>query len=154
MDFDRVMTRLNPAIGWLLRSPLHGLLSWGLMLITVTGRRTGRRYTIPVGYQPYGESLTVLVSKARRKSWWRNYLEPAPVELQLRGQTVEGWAQVVPGSSDEFRRAMDSIFRRLPFMGRQFGIAYDRKTGLTDAQCQSVAENGAMVKVVIGSPHP
>ncbi len=42
---------------------------------------------------------------------------------------------------------MEETFRRLPFMGRQFGIAYDRHTGLTDDQCQTVADQGAVVKI-------
>ncbi len=149
MDYDRIMTRLNPAIVWILRSPLHPLLSVGLMLITVTGRRTGRRYTIPVGYQRHEDEITVLISKARRKRWWRNYLERRPVELHVRGRVIHGEARVVPGSSDEFRAAMDGTFRRLPFMGRQFGIAYDRHTGLTDDQWQTVADEGAVVKIVV-----
>ncbi len=150
MDYDRIMTRLNPAIAWILRSPFHPLLSAGLMLITVTGRRTGRRYTIPVGYQRRGDEITLLVSKARRKNWWRNYLEPRPVELHLRGQALRGEARVVPGPSEEFRAAMERTFQRLPFMGRQFGIAYDRRSGLTDDQWRTVADEGALVKIVIG----
>ena len=80
------MTRVNPVIVGILRSPLHGLMSSGLLLLTVTGRRTGRRYTIPVGYQRDGDRLVILVSKARRKNWWRNYLDPAPVEMLVAGQ--------------------------------------------------------------------
>ncbi len=149
MDYDRIMTILNPVIVWILRSPLHPLLSPGLMLIAVTGRRTGRRYTIPVGYQRHGDEITVLISKARRKRWWRNYLEPRPVELHVRGRVLHGEARVVPGPSEEFRAAMDGTFRRLPFMGRQFGINYDRRTGLTDDQWQTVAAEGAVVKIVV-----
>src|SRR5206468_12338216 len=67
VDLDRLMTRLNPVVAWLLRSPLHPLLSGALMLLQVTGRRTGRRYWIPVGYQRDGSTITVLVSRARRK---------------------------------------------------------------------------------------
>jgi hypothetical protein len=33
----------------LLRSPLHGLLSGMLMLLSYTGRKSGRTYTIPIG---------------------------------------------------------------------------------------------------------
>ncbi len=149
MDYDRIMTRLNPAIVWILHSPLHPLLSVGLMLITVTGRRTGRRYTIPVGYQRNGDEITVLISKARRKRWWRNYLEPRPVELHVHGRMLHGEARVVPGSSEEFRAAMDATFRRLPFMGRQFGINYARRTGLSDDQWKTVADAGAVVKIVV-----
>ena len=35
----------NLFVASMLRSPLHGLLSGSVMLITVTGRKSGRRYT-------------------------------------------------------------------------------------------------------------
>ena len=72
MSVDSFFSRLNPLIGLVLRTPLvHWALSPGLMLITVTGRKTGRRYTIPVGYQRTRDDFTVLVSEAWRKQWAR-----------------------------------------------------------------------------------
>ena len=113
MSADAFFSRLNPLISGILRSPFHWLLSPGLMLVTVTGRRTGRRYTIPVGYQRDGETLAVMVSEARRKSWWRNYLEPAPLELRLRGRKLQGRAEVVAPGTDEFRRGAARTCRQL-----------------------------------------
>jgi hypothetical protein len=153
-DVDRVMTRLNPVIAWLLRSRVHRLLSWGLMLVTVTGRRTGRRYTIPVGYQQDGAGITVLVSKAPRKQWWRNYLEPAPIELYVRGRALAGVARVLEPGSEEFRRAIDSTLRRVPGLGRQFDIAYDRTAGLTAAQARIVARSSAVVRIDLEAATP
>jgi hypothetical protein len=49
MSVDGVLSRLNPLIAGLLRSPLHPLLSPGLLLLTVTGRHSGRATAIPVG---------------------------------------------------------------------------------------------------------
>jgi len=57
-----------------------------MLLVTVTGRRSGQRYTIPVGYRRRRDVLDVLVSKAPTKQWWRNYREPGPVEVWLRGE--------------------------------------------------------------------
>jgi deazaflavin-dependent oxidoreductase (nitroreductase family) len=147
VDVDRLMTRLNPAVAWVLRSRLHPLLSAGLMLITVTGRRTRRRYTIPVGYQRDGTVLTVLVSRASRKQWWRNLRAAAPVEVRVRGRMLTGVARVVPAESKEFSDAIDATFRRMPGLGRQFGIEYDRERGLTEEQWRRVGEDGAVVKV-------
>ena len=77
---DALTSRLNPLVVAILRTPwVHWLLSPGLMLITVTGRRSGRRYTIPVGYQRDESDVIVLVSEARKKQWWRNYLEARAV---------------------------------------------------------------------------
>src|SRR3954447_4287608 len=86
-----VFNRLgNPPVALLLRSPAHALLSRGLCLITVTGRRSGTRYTFPVGYRQDGDVVTIGVGWAERKRWWRNLLDEAPVELVLRGRRLSG----------------------------------------------------------------
>ena len=149
MDVDRAVGRLNPALAWILRSPLHGLLSRGLMLLTVTGRRSGRRYTISVGYQRAGDTITVLASKARRKSWWRNFRTPAPVELCVRGRSLHGRARVVLPDTREFRDAIDATFQRLPWLARQFGVEYVRGRGLDEAAWHRVAEDAAVVRIAI-----
>jgi hypothetical protein len=147
VDIDRVMQRLNPLVAWLLRSPLHPLLAWGLMLVTVTGRRSGRVYTIPVGYQRDGDALVVLVSRPSRKQWWRNYRERRPIGVCLWGRIAQGHAAVVSPGSPAFREAIERTFSRVPGLGRQFGIAYDRRTGLTGAQRDVVAQAAVVVRI-------
>ena len=52
----------NPTVGAILRSPLHGVMSGSLLLLTFTGRRSGRRITTPVGYQREGDTLRLLTN--------------------------------------------------------------------------------------------
>lgn len=85
---------VNPAVRAVLSSPLHPLLSRRLALITVTGRRNGRRYTFPVGYRQAGHLVTVNVGWSERKRWWRNLRDGGRVELRIRGHRCEGHAQV------------------------------------------------------------
>ena len=126
---------------------MHRLASTGLVLLTITGRRSGRRYSIPVGYQRFGEQLVILVSHADTKQWWRNYLEPARVELFLRGREVAGEAAVVEPGSQEFREQVEASFRRMPWLGRQFGIRFDKRTGLDAAQLAHLRRSCAVVQV-------
>ena len=60
----------NNFMSWILRSPFHGLLSKGMILITVTGCKSGRKYTKPVEYFREDEQLRVITSRDR--TWWRN----------------------------------------------------------------------------------
>ena len=152
MDLDRLMTRVNPLIAGVLRSPFHWILSPGLLLLTVTGRRTGRRYSIPGGYQRDGDRLVVLVSKAARKRWWRNYEEPGPVEVVLAGTTLQGMAWVIPEETFEFRRHVERTFQRMPWLARQFDLAYDRRTGLTDDQVERLGVEARVVQIEIRPP--
>jgi hypothetical protein len=83
----------NVAIRALLESPLHGLASRQLALITVTGRRSGRTYTFPVEYKQRGDAVKVGVGWPDRKIWWRNLLgEGGPVTMLIRGQERSGHA--------------------------------------------------------------
>jgi hypothetical protein len=38
----------NPIVIWLLRSPLHSLMDKSTILVTITGRKSGKIYTVPV----------------------------------------------------------------------------------------------------------
>ena len=73
----------NPIVMWLLRSPLHSLVDKNTMLITVTGRKTGKSYTFPVSYIRNGETL--LVISQRNRTWWKNLCDGAPVTIFLQG---------------------------------------------------------------------
>jgi hypothetical protein len=75
-----------------LRSPLHGLVSDRLALITVTGRRSGRKYTFPVGYEQEGDRVQITVGWPEGKRWWRNLRQGGEVQLWLRGVERNGQA--------------------------------------------------------------
>jgi len=75
----------NPVVKGLLRSPLHRVASGNLALITVTGRRSAREYTFPVGYRERDGRVLIEIGWPERKVWWRNLREAAPVRLRLRG---------------------------------------------------------------------
>jgi deazaflavin-dependent oxidoreductase (nitroreductase family) len=151
-DADRWATRLNPLVVALLRSPLHRVLGGGLMLLTVTGRRSGRRYTIPVGYQRDGDALHVLVSKARRKQWWRNFRDPAPVEVELRGERFAAVGHVVDPRSERFVAVVERTLRRLPMLARQLGVAWDPRAGLDATQREVLARESALVAITRRAP--
>jgi F420H(2)-dependent quinone reductase len=135
------MQRLNPAVARLLRSPLRPLLEWGLMLITLTGRRTGRVYTIPVGYQRDADALVVLVSKPSRKQWWRNYRERRSIDVWCRGRAASGHAIVLAAGSPAFHRAIERTLRRVPGLGnvpmRGVSCAIDVRARITTAAAAS-----------------
>jgi len=80
----------NPVVKAVLSSPLHPLLSRGLALITVTGRRSGGRYTLPVGYRQDGDRVTINVGWPQRKDWWRNLRQGGAVEMRIRGRRRVG----------------------------------------------------------------
>lgn len=88
--FERLV---NPLVTLLLRSPLHGLASDALLLVTFTGRKSGREYTTPVGYEQRDGTLYVTTQSDR--VWWRNLRGGAEVTVRLRGERRRGHAEVI-----------------------------------------------------------
>lgn len=91
-----VLNRIvNPFVLALLHSPLHPLLSGRLVLLRVTGRRSGRMFELPVGYVLNDAGLVITVGSPERKQWWRNIDGPTPITLVLGGRTRTGVAELL-----------------------------------------------------------
>lgn len=68
-----------------------GLVGRNIAVLSYTGRRTGRRFSIPVGYRRSGDEIVIDVGMADAKTWWRNFLgEGAPLTLRLGGADRPG----------------------------------------------------------------
>ncbi|MEU1427448.1 hypothetical protein ABZ412_10275 [Nocardia sp. NPDC005746] len=65
----------------------------GLVVITYTGRRSGKTFSIPVGYMRSGKDIVIGVAMPEKKTWWRNFLgEGGPISLHLNGVDRSGHA--------------------------------------------------------------
>jgi deazaflavin-dependent oxidoreductase (nitroreductase family) len=77
----------NPFVIWLLRSPLHNLMDKSTILITITGRKSGKNYTIPVSFIRDGDTLLVISQKEH--TWWKNLRGGTQVTLLMQGHTLK-----------------------------------------------------------------
>lgn len=84
-----VLRIVNPLMKAVLRSPLHRLLSKNLMLLTVTGRKTGRTYTLPVGRHESPDGTFLLSAGG---NWRHNLRGGADVRVTLDGRERAGHA--------------------------------------------------------------
>jgi deazaflavin-dependent oxidoreductase (nitroreductase family) len=88
--FNRI---IDAFIKSLLRSPFHGILSKRVLLITVTGHKSGKRYTFPVEYGM--NDGTVIILSHPRRTWWRNIRGPTPVRVWIQRQNFLGTAELL-----------------------------------------------------------
>ena len=98
-----VPTLVNQTMKFFLRSPMHGLVSQTVLLVTFTGRKSGKTYTTPVSYTQSGEQVTVFT----HATWWKNLLNNALVSLRIRGRELQGWAEPVDGDKHSDCRSAD-----------------------------------------------
>lgn len=137
----------NPLMKWLLRSPLHGVISSMYMLITFTGRKSGQTYTTPVEYCRDGTDVIFLTTPAR--VWWRNLKGGAPVMIRVQGRDLAGTATAIYGDLDAFVDGMRAYFRRFP--GRAGMLHIRVVDGEPDRDdCAAAADKHVMVRVQVG----
>jgi hypothetical protein len=134
---------VNPTLALLLRSPLHRLLSGRLTLLTITGRKTGKRYRVPVGYVQV--DTTVLINTQSR--WQHNLAGGAEVTLRLRGQDRRGWAEIL-GDPEAITAAYRSMLATAPQLGAFIGIRCEPSGDPVQSDVQAARARGYVVVVV------
>ncbi|MEB4209307.1 nitroreductase/quinone reductase family protein [Mycobacterium sp. 94-17] len=84
----------NAPISALANSRRFGrLINRNITMLTYTGRRSGRTYSIPVAYTRAGDDIVVSVGMPEAKTWWRNFLDTGgPLTLRLDETEREGHA--------------------------------------------------------------
>jgi hypothetical protein len=128
---------MNRLIRPLLASPLHGILSKRLMLLTYTGRRSGRRITIPIGYFD-GEPGTVLALSSTT-TWVSNLRDGRTVRLRIRGRDHDAVPTVLQDTETFARFVEDS-----PGAAKITGLPADRKP--TPEELHAAAQKAHLVK--------
>jgi hypothetical protein len=134
---------MNTIIRSILRSPLHGLLSKQMMLITFTGRKTGKEYTTPV---------TMIRDDAGYKffssyNWWKNLRGGAPVTLLVAGQPVRGVATAHEDRATVLREAREFLDRNGVKNAWRIGLQLDPKRPLTDEVLSEALQRHVFVSV-------
>ena len=105
--------KANDFVVLALRSPFH-VLRGETMLLTVTGRKTGRKITLPVNYDRDGDDLWILSSRDR--TWWRNLLHGGAVEVRLRNVSVASLPGVKAGSVKPCSIQVGYVYRWLRWL--------------------------------------
>ena len=131
----------------LLRSRFHGLASGALLVVSWSGRSSGRRFSIPVGYQRDGDEVVVMLTRPEVKSWWKNFRSPWPADLLLAGRERTAMGSLVPPGSSDFFALVEKTARGTPWMAKQFGIeGFDPARGLTEAERAIVVRTAAAIR--------
>jgi hypothetical protein len=84
----------NAPVAAIAASPRFGkLLRRNVTMISYTGRKSGKTFSIPVAYRRRGDDIEVGANLPDAKTWWRNFVgDGGPVTLTLDGSERAGHA--------------------------------------------------------------
>ncbi len=134
---------VNHAMKLVLRSPVHGMVSHQILLITFTGRKSGKTYTTPVSYSQYQDQVLIFT----HASWWKNLRGDTPVALRLRGQEFQGLAEPVAEDKQAIAAGLAAHLRKVPSDARYYGVTFDEHRNPRAEEVQKAIQTVVMIRV-------
>lgn len=135
------LTKLgNVPMRAVLALPFPTPLSGRLMLLHLTGRRSGRRYRIPVSYIEHEGAL--LTPGGGR--WRLNLVDGRPERVRLRGRDVRLAPELV-GDVEEVNRLLCAMAAANPMIGRFMPLPRDAAGEFDRETLRRAAQHGFRV---------
>jgi deazaflavin-dependent oxidoreductase (nitroreductase family) len=134
---------VNQAMKFVLRSPVHGMVSKSVLLITFTGRKSGKTYTTPVSYSQDRDQVTIFT----HADWWKNLRSDAPVTLRIQGRELKGVAEAVAEDKGAIADALSAHLQRVPSDARYYGVTYDDRSRPRAEDVEKAVKTVVMIRV-------
>jgi deazaflavin-dependent oxidoreductase (nitroreductase family) len=128
---------------FVLRSPVHGMVSKSVLLITFTGRKSGKIYTTPVSYSQDGDQVYVFTHAA----WWKNLRNGAPVTLRIQGREYKGLAEPVAEDKIAIADRLDDHLRTVPSDARYYGVTFDDQRNPKAEEVERAVQTVVMIRI-------
>jgi deazaflavin-dependent oxidoreductase (nitroreductase family) len=135
---------VNKTMKFVLRSPLHGMVSKTVLLITFTGRKSGKAFTTPVSYSQQDDQVYIF-SHAK---WWKNLHSGTPVTLRIRGQDMQGLAdQPVVEDKEAVAAGLAAHLRKVPSDAKYYHVTIDDQGNPRADEVEKAVETVVMIPV-------
>ena len=129
--FLKLLLRLQV---FMLRRGMMGQASESLMVITTTGRKTGKQHSTPIGYLRDGDRM-IAINPRGRSNWYKNVLANPAVTLNIKGRDIQARGEHLTDEAEIdrlfelYRTTKPDVVRRL------FGVPVDApEEALTQAR--------------------
>jgi hypothetical protein len=123
------------------------MFSQNTLLLTFTGRTSGRRYATPVNYAPVGDELLIISRKDR--TWWRNLRGGAPVMFRLKGRTMTGQGVAFEDEA-QVKKGVIAYLEAVPHYAKYFEVRLDEEGHPSQEDIARTAQPRVLVKIKKG----
>ncbi len=136
--------KANKVIRPLLASRFHKVLSGRLMLLTYNGRKSGREYTIPIGYFDWDPGTVLAMSS--QLGWIPSMRSGPTVRLRIRGREHSAVPTVIEEDTQVAAVLREFVNRTGPkaAKGLMLGLPGDRQP--TDEEVLAAAAKTRLVR--------
>jgi deazaflavin-dependent oxidoreductase (nitroreductase family) len=103
---------------FLLRRNLMGPMGNIIMVITTTGRKSGKQFSTPIGYQRDGDDV-IAFNLGGGSNWYKNMLANPLVTLNIKGRSMAMRGTLITDQA-EVLRVIDLYLKHQPDPTRRF----------------------------------
>jgi deazaflavin-dependent oxidoreductase (nitroreductase family) len=134
---------VNNAMKFVLRSPAHRMVSKTILLITFTGRKSGKTYTTPVSYSQHDDQVYVFT----HADWWKNLRSGTPVTLRIQGREIQGLAEPVAEDKQAVAAGLRHHLQKVPSDAGFYGVTFDDQRNPRAEEVQKAAQTVVMIRI-------
>lgn len=143
---EKLFVIINKIVKVILKSPLHGIMSDSFMLMSYTGRKSGKQFTTPVRYMRTDKGVRVYT--AEHTQWWRNMLSGPKVTLVIAGQTEPYTASVYPRDAQQNRELLIDFLTLYPQDATYQDIRLNKDGSLNQEDLDAAAQKSIVVEFI------
>jgi len=118
------------------------MVSKTVLLITFTGRKSGKTYTTPVSYSQNGDQVNIFTHAV----WWKNLRSGTPVTLRLRGREFQGLAVPVE-DKQAIAAGLTAHLRKVPGDARFYSVTFDDHRNPRAEEVEKAVQTVVMIRV-------
>jgi deazaflavin-dependent oxidoreductase (nitroreductase family) len=122
---------------------MHGMVSKSMLLLTFTGRKSGKTYTTPVDYSQVGDQVIIFT----HANWWKNLRGGAPVTLRIRGRDIPGLAEPVAEDKGVVAAGLAAHLRKVKSDAKYYGVTFDDQGNPRAEEVEKAAQTAVMVRI-------
>jgi deazaflavin-dependent oxidoreductase (nitroreductase family) len=134
---------VNKAMKFVLRSPVHGMVSKTILLITFTGRKSGNTFTTPVSYSQHNDQVYIFT----HAEWWKNLRYCPTVSLCIQGREFQGLAEPVAEDKQAIADRLSEHLQKVPSDARYYGVTFDDHGNPSPEEVKKAVQTVVMIRV-------
>ena len=108
---------------FILRSPFHFFVSHSVLVLYVTGAKTGKKYFIPVSFFNTVTGLLTCVTD-KPNIWWRNLTSIDEIKILFKGKEIQSKINTEPDDLDYIYPKLHALFEHSRIDGFFGGVGY------------------------------
>ncbi|MGW4060806.1 nitroreductase/quinone reductase family protein [Amycolatopsis sp. NPDC004747] len=143
---QRLITAMNSLVRAIAGSRLHRLLDANVLILHLTGRRTGRHYDIPVGFADLDDALLIVT----QHGWRANLRDSTEVTVTHRGFTQQMHAEL----EEEPSTVAGQLSKAIAQLGRtdaqrRFGLTLPAHRDPDPAELEAVVREYSLATITL-----